>query len=59
MDPLLAAVIVVAAAAASVFLIRYIHGEERHHVLTRPKLVLITVWFLVSYGVTAFLVIPH
>jgi hypothetical protein len=58
-NPLLAALIVVVATAVSVLLVQFIYGEERHRVFTRPKVVLVTLWFLVSYGGIAFLVIPH
>lgn len=59
MNPLLAALLVVAASAVSVVLIWYVYGEERHRLLSRTKLAVLTLWFLGSYGVIAFLVIPH
>lgn len=59
MHPVLAALIVVAATAVSVVLIRYVYGEEQHRRLSRTKLVMVTLWFLGSYGVIAFVVIPH
>jgi hypothetical protein len=58
-DPVLAALIVVAATAVSVLLIRFVYGEEQHRRLSRPKLMLVTLWFLASYGVIAFVVLPH
>jgi hypothetical protein len=58
-NPVLAALVVVAATTISVVLVRYVYGEERHRRLPRTKLVMITLWFLASYGVIAFLVIPH
>ena len=59
MNPLFAALIVIAATAVSVLLIRYVYGEERHRQLSVTKLVVITGWFLLTYGLLAFFVRPR
>jgi hypothetical protein len=59
MHPLAAAVLVALATAGSVWLVSRVHGRERHRSLTVSQLVVVTVWFAVSYGFMAFLVIPH
>lgn len=59
MNPFVAAVLVVLATAGSVWLVSRVHGAERHRALTTAQLVVVTVWFLLSYGFMAFLVVPR
>ncbi len=59
MTDLVAALLVLLAAGLSVWLITYLHRAESRRPFTRLQLLVVTAWFLLSYGLMAFLVIPH
>jgi hypothetical protein len=51
------ALIVVACAVASTAMVGYTYRRETHRPASRKMLALIAAWFLLTYGVTTFLVI--
>lgn len=59
MNDLVAALLVILATGLSVHLITYLHRAESRRPFTRPQLLVVTGWFLLSYGLMAFVVIPH
>ena len=59
MDPILSAVIAVLAAAASVGITVWLHDRESRNRLPWWGLALVTAWFLVTYLLIAFVVIPR
>ncbi len=59
MDPLFAGLLVVVATAISVWLITYLHNQESQRPFTWLQILLLTLWFLVTFGLLTFLVIPH
>lgn len=59
MDPLFAGLLVVVATAISVWLITYLHNQESQRPFTWLQILLLTLWFLVMFGLLTFLVIPH
>ena len=58
MDPLFAGILVVVATAISVWLITYLHNQESQRPFTWLQILLLTLWFLVTFGLLTFLVIP-
>ena len=58
MDPLFAGLLVVVATAISVWLITYLHNQESQRPFTWLQILLLTLWFLVTFGLLTFLVIP-
>jgi len=58
LDPLLAGLLVIAATAISVALVAYLHNQEARRPFTWLQLLWLTLWFLVTFGLMAFLVIP-
>ncbi|HKX66475.1 MAG TPA: hypothetical protein VJN29_04565 [Intrasporangium sp.] len=58
MDPLFAGLLVVVATAISVWLITYLHNQESQRPFTWVQILLLTLWFLVTFGLLTFLVIP-
>ena len=59
MDPLFAGLLVVVATAISVWLITYLHNQESQRPFTWLQILLLTLGFLVTFGLLTFLVIPH
>lgn len=59
MNPLLAGLLVVVATAVSAWLAAYLHGEEVRRSFTRVQFLLLVLWFLVTYALMAFFVIPR
>jgi hypothetical protein len=59
LDPLFAGLLVVVATAISVWLITYLHNQESQRPFTWLQILLLTLWFLVTFGLLTFLVIPH
>jgi hypothetical protein len=57
-DPLLAGLLVVVATAISVWLITYLHNQEERRPFTWWQLLVLTLWFLLTFGLLTFLVIP-
>ena len=49
---------VVVATAISVWLITYLHNQEARRPFTWLQMLLLTLWFLVTFGLLTFLVIP-
>ncbi|HEX5966902.1 MAG TPA: hypothetical protein VFY88_00380 [Intrasporangium sp.] len=58
MDPLLASLLVVVATGVSVWLITFLHNRESSRPFTWWQVLLLALWFLVTFGLMAFLVIP-
>jgi hypothetical protein len=59
MPALTAVLLVLVVTALSLWLTNYAYTRERHRRPSTTVLVIVTAWFLVSYGFMAFLVIPH
>ena len=59
MDPVLSAAIAVLAAGASVGITIWLHDRETHKRLPWWGIALVTVWFLATYLLIAFAVIPR
>jgi hypothetical protein len=58
-NPWWAFALVVVATALSDLLIVWAHRRETNHAIGRRTLAVVTMWFLISFAVMAFLVIPH
>jgi len=59
MSPVLAIILVIVAAALSVLLITKLYASEEHRTMRPWTMVLVALWFLITYGVMAFAVIPR
>lgn len=56
--PILGGGLVVVAAAASVARMAYVYRRERHRGPSRQLLIVVAIWFLISYGFMAFVIQP-